>query len=153
MNTVKITIGNKEIEFAFGLGFLGAALEDMDLGVDEVQGKIQKNPFKIVPLLMYHSAKYAQERVGKEPQYSLIDRDLLRDPVSGNPLVVDGTTSEALNEGRFEGQFLLAYEPSHGTIFYIGYSLIRQGHNTYDLSSMELMSDGLFVKLSYLFRL
>ena len=45
----------------------------MDLGVDEVQGKIQKNPFKIVPLLMYHSAKYAQERVGKEPQYSLID--------------------------------------------------------------------------------
>jgi hypothetical protein len=86
-------------------------------------------------------------------QYSLIDRDVLRDPTSGNALVIDGTTSEALNEGQFEGQFLFAYQPSPGTIFYVGYSLIRQGRNTYDISSMEPMADGLFIKLSYLFRM
>jgi hypothetical protein len=86
-------------------------------------------------------------------QYSLTDRDALRDPASGNPLVINGTTSEALDVGRFEGQFLFAYEPSPGTIFYIGYSLMRQGYNTYDISSMEPMADGLFVKLSYLFRM
>jgi hypothetical protein len=86
-------------------------------------------------------------------QFSLIDRDARRDPASGNPLVIYGTTSTPLNVGRFEGQFLLAYEPSPGTIFYVGYSLMREGHDTYDLSSMEPMADGLFVKLSYLFRL
>jgi hypothetical protein len=83
----------------------------------------------------------------------LIDQDVLRDPASGNPLVIDGTTSEALKEGTFEGQFLFAYEPSPGTIFYIGYSLARQGPYTYDLSSMQPMADGLFIKLSYLFRM
>jgi hypothetical protein len=30
---------------------------------------------------------------------------------------------------------------------------MRQGLNTYDISSMAPMADGLFVKLSYLFRM
>jgi hypothetical protein len=86
-------------------------------------------------------------------QYNLLERDVLRDPASGQALVVEGERSEAVDEGVFEGQFLFSYEPSPGTIFYVGYSFSRLGYNTYDISSMEPLADGLFVKLSYLFRM
>jgi hypothetical protein len=86
-------------------------------------------------------------------QYNLLDRDALRDPASGRPLVVYDTRSEAVDRGTLEGQFLVSYEPSPRTIFYVGYSFMRRGYNTYDFRSMDSMADGLFVKLSYLFRI
>jgi hypothetical protein len=86
-------------------------------------------------------------------QYNLLERDVLRDPATGQPLVIYGTPSEAVDRGTFEGQFLVSYEPSPRTIFYVGYSFVRRGYTTYDFSSMEPMADGLFVKLSYLFRI
>ena len=85
-------------------------------------------------------------------QYNLEKRATLRDPVSKQPLVVDGTRADARTRGHFEGQFLVSYEPSPGTIFYAGYSRFMRGAYDYRWSRMDVMQDGLFVKLSYLFR-
>ena len=86
-------------------------------------------------------------------QYNLEKRATLRDPVSKQPLVVDGERTDAQTRGRFEGQFLVSYEPSPGTIFYAGYSRFMRGAYDYRWARMDLVEDGLFVKLSYLFRL
>ena len=86
-------------------------------------------------------------------QYNLEDRSALRDPTTERPLVIDGVVQDRREEGTFEGQFLASYEPSPGTIFFIGYSRLMEGDRTYRLSRMDPVADGLFVKLSYLFRL
>ncbi len=85
-------------------------------------------------------------------QYNLNESDMLRDPTTGQPLLIDGSRVEAIDEGDFQGQVLVSYEPSPGTIVYVGYSFLREGIDTYDISKMDPMADGLFVKFSYLFR-
>lgn len=70
MNVVRIKIADQEIDFAFGLGFLGEAFDDLDISFEEVQISLKKNPFKIVPSLMYHSAKYAKKRKKEEPDFT-----------------------------------------------------------------------------------
>ncbi len=85
-------------------------------------------------------------------QYSLEERDALRDPRTEQPLVVEGTVQAAVEAGRFEGQFLLKYEHSPGTVFFIGYSRLMQGLANVRLSQMDLTGEGFFVKASYLLR-
>jgi hypothetical protein len=86
-------------------------------------------------------------------QYSLEKRDALLDPVTDRPLLVNGAPAEEAEEGLVQGQFLVQYQPSPGTIFYVGYTRLMEGAATYDLNRMHVAEDGLFVKLSYLFRL
>ena len=87
-------------------------------------------------------------------QYAFEERDALKDPTTGAPILIDGALATATRTGRFEGQFLATYEPSPGTIFFIGYSrLMTSVDRTYRLSRMDLAAEGLFAKLSYLFRL
>ncbi len=86
-------------------------------------------------------------------QYSLEERDALRDPATGKALWYDDQPVGNVDRGTFQGQLLLSYEPSPGTIFYAGYSRIMQGVSTYALGRMDPMADGFFVKISYRFRL
>jgi hypothetical protein len=86
-------------------------------------------------------------------QYNLEERDALEDPLYGNPILVDGEVVEAREEGTVQGQFLLQYEPSPGTIFYVGYTRMMEGDYSYGLSQKNPTQDGLFLKLSYLFRM
>jgi hypothetical protein len=86
-------------------------------------------------------------------QYNLEERDALEDPLYGNPILVDGEVVEAREEGTVQGQFLLQYEPSPGTIFYVGYTRMMEGDYSYGLSEKNPTQDGLFLKLSYLFRM
>ncbi|MFC1662173.1 DUF5916 domain-containing protein, partial [Gemmatimonadota bacterium] len=86
-------------------------------------------------------------------QYSLEDRVALEDPVTGSPLLLNGSPSEAREEGTVQGQFLLQYQPSPGTIFYIGYSRLMEGDASYQLRDKNPTEEGLFVKLSYLLRI
>lgn len=86
-------------------------------------------------------------------QYELQERDAVVDPRSGDPLLYFGFPLSARDEGEFQGQFLVQYEPSPGTIFYIGYSRLMEGARTYRLGRMDPTEDGLFLKLSYLFRM
>jgi hypothetical protein len=85
-------------------------------------------------------------------QYSLEERDALRDPTTERPLLIDGLAQNATESGRFEGQFLLKYEPSPGTVFFVGYNRLMRGLANMRLSQMDLVGEGLFVKASYLLR-
>ena len=66
-------------------------------------------------------------------QYNLEDRTALRDPSTELPLIIFGSTRAAEEKGNFQGQFLLQYEPSPGTIFFVGYTRLEQGERTYRL--------------------
>jgi hypothetical protein len=85
-------------------------------------------------------------------QYSFEKRDALRDPTTERPLLIDGVLQETAESGRFESQFLIKYEPSPGTIFFVGYNRLMSGLANLRLSQMDLIGEGLFVKASYLFR-
>ena len=86
-------------------------------------------------------------------QYDLEDRDALQDPATGGPILISGSVAEARQGGTVQGQFLLQYQPSPGTIFYVGYSRLMEGDYSYGLEEKDPRQDGLFVKLSYLFRI
>ena len=86
-------------------------------------------------------------------QYELTQRSALQDPTTGRPLTIGGSPIDARSQSEFEGQFLAQYQPSPGTVFFIGYTRIMEGERTFRLSRLTPTSDGLFVKLSYLFRM
>ncbi|NIP78956.1 MAG: hypothetical protein GWM90_07055 [Gemmatimonadetes bacterium] len=69
------------------------------------------------------------------------------------PLLIDGELSEELREGELQYDLLVSYEPSPGTIVYAGWSRVREGPDTYRFGDMEPVAEGLFVKVSYLFRM
>lgn len=85
-------------------------------------------------------------------QYNLQQRDALLDPRSGRQLRVDGEPANAVSDGQFQAQLLVSYEPSPGTIFFVGYTRQEEGAQTYSLSRMQPVSDRFFIKASYLTR-
>jgi hypothetical protein len=86
-------------------------------------------------------------------QYNLEDRVPLEDPSTGLPLVIFGVPSESRDEGSVQGQFLIQYQPSPGTVFYVGYTRLMEGGNSYMLGDKDPVEEGLFLKLSYLLRI
>jgi hypothetical protein len=86
-------------------------------------------------------------------QYDLERQSALRHPVTGEPVLIGGVLQDARDRGTFQGQALLSYEPSPGTIFFVGYSRLMEGPYGYGLGAKEPIADGFFLKLSYLFRL
>ena len=84
-----------------------------------------------------------------------VRRDLV-DPVTGRPLLGCGSSGCSLRSGSESNDFgvetLLSYEPTPGTVFFIGYS--RQMEDTERLRFRDVRptADGLFAKVSYRFR-
>lgn len=58
MSKIELLIGGKKYEGSLGLGFLGEALENLDLDIVQIGAKVDKNPFKYAPILIYESIKY-----------------------------------------------------------------------------------------------
>jgi len=85
-------------------------------------------------------------------QYSLEERDALRDPTTELPIAISGVEQQESEAGRFEAQLLLKYEHSPGTIFFVGYNRLMRGLANMRLTRMDLFGEGLFVKASYLLR-
>lgn len=89
-------------------------------------------------------------------EYSAQEREGLLDPVTGRPLLsCDEVGCEALegstgNDFHLEG--LVTYEPSPGTVFYLGYTREMEDSGAFDFREVRPTADGLFVKLSYRFR-
>ncbi len=81
----------------------------------------------------------------------------LRDPVTGLPLY--GCTGEfcAARQGSVSHnvhvEALLSYEPSPGTVFYVGYTREMEDAERFRFRDVRPLADGLFVKLSYRFRM
>ena len=55
---MKIKLNGNEYTYSFGLGYLGELLENLDLSVFEIGKKLDKNPFKWIPELLYENLKY-----------------------------------------------------------------------------------------------
>lgn len=81
MNKITLTINKDKVDFYFGLGFLGKALKEIDLGIDELGENLSKNPFLYAPKLMFYSMEYGYIRNGKDFDLSyfefldLLDKD------------------------------------------------------------------------------
>lgn len=90
-------------------------------------------------------------------EYSAQERQGLRDPATGAPLYscddagCDVMTGSTANDFHVEG--LITYEPSPGTVFYLGYTREMEDSAAFDFRDIRPTADGLFVKLSYRFRM
>ena len=81
----------------------------------------------------------------------------LIDPVTGLPLAAcaDATCTARSGSDRhdFGIEGLLSYEPSPGTVFFFGYTRRMQDSARFDFRDVQATADGLFLKLSYRFRM
>jgi hypothetical protein len=80
---IELDFEGTKLGFHFGLGFLGELLDSLGFSIDELQLNIEKNPFKVIPKLMYTSYSYNLERKGEEVDLKLYDFIDLLDTVGG----------------------------------------------------------------------
>ncbi len=73
----------------------------------------------------------------------------LADARTGEPLLVDGTVAgaEASDGLRVDG--LISFEPSPGTVAFLGYGSLLEAAGAFDVASLRPVQDGFFVKLAY----
>ncbi len=90
-------------------------------------------------------------------EYSSQESIALRDPSTGRALYsCDGSecSARAGSQGHdFSVEGLLSYEPSPGTVFFLGYTRRMEDSARFDFREVRPTADGLFVKLSYRFRM
>jgi len=91
-------------------------------------------------------------------EYSSQERLGLRDPATGLSLYRVDQGGEYTLRGGSEGydfhiEGLVSYEPSPGTVFYVGYTRQMEDAESFRFREVRAMADGLFVKLSYRFRM
>jgi hypothetical protein len=100
-------------------------------------------------------------RVDVQPRRSLFVRvvaeyraqrqSTLIDPRTGAPLFVDGVRLRPEMNG-LRADWLFSYEPTPGTVVFVGYGASLETPRTLSLRGLERTNDGFFVKLAYLFR-
>ena len=73
MKQITLNIGGKDRVFYFGLGFLGRLLDETNTNMTDFDKLRMENPFKWIPLMMFHSCAYGYIREGKEPDFVLQD--------------------------------------------------------------------------------
>ena len=82
-------------------------------------------------------------------------RDLV-DPATGRPLLGCGSSGCSLRGGTdandFQVETLLSYEPTPGTVFFVGYSRQMEDTGRLRFRDVRPTADGLFAKVSYRFR-
>lgn len=90
-------------------------------------------------------------------EYGSQTRMDLRDPVTGLALArctTSGCSPRAGSEGHdFRVEGLVGYEPSPGTVFFFGYTREMEDATAFGFENVRPTRDGLFVKLSYRFRM
>lgn len=90
-------------------------------------------------------------------EYSSQEAGRLLDPSTGLPVAFcDGeecSTSSATSSHRLSLDALVGYEPSPGTVFFVGYSRQSRDPSAFGFSNLQTRSEGLFVKASYRFRM
>jgi hypothetical protein len=85
-------------------------------------------------------------------EYRTERRSALRDPVGGEPLLVDGVVADREEDNGLRTDWLVAYEPVPGTAAFLGYGATLDGGDPFDFGGLQRREDGFFLKLSYLFR-
>jgi hypothetical protein len=86
-------------------------------------------------------------------QYFAQERDTLRDPRSGDPLIIGGNAQPRVSTTDFRNDLLFSYKPTPGTVFFFGYGSSMAEPDPFTFRQLQRTSDGFFLKASYLFRM
>ena len=86
-------------------------------------------------------------------QYFAQDQVALREPRTGQPLLVNGTAAGPEVTNDFRNDLLFSYKPVPGTVLFVGYGSSLAEPDAFRFRNLTRTSDGFFVKLSYLFRM
>jgi len=86
-------------------------------------------------------------------QYLAQVRDTLRDPITGNPIIVGGSLAGRSAQTEFRNDFLFSYKPLPGTVFFFGYGASLSEPDPFSFRDLSRTKDGFFLKASYLFRM
>lgn len=88
-------------------------------------------------------------------QYTALSSDALRDPTTGNPIVIGGAVVGPSASNQLRVDWLFSYRPSPGTLIYVGYGASCSDFDAACAVGRQRSrtDDGFFVKLSYLFGL
>lgn len=70
MKNIKLELNGREFEFTFGLRYLGDMLEATGMTLADTAKGMFENPFKFVPLIMFHSAKSVIESQNKTVDFT-----------------------------------------------------------------------------------
>ena len=76
----------------------------------------------------------------------------LRDATSGGLLLVNGALVPRQETNQLRMDWLVSYEPTPGTVAFLGYGSTLDGEQTLSLRSLQRVNDAFFVKVAYLFR-
>ena len=76
----------------------------------------------------------------------------LRDEATGAPLLIDGAAQDATDANGFRIDWLASYEPTPGTVAFLGYGSTIEDAGTLRFADLRRQSDGFFLKIAYLFR-
>jgi len=86
-------------------------------------------------------------------QYTAQQIDALRDPRTGDPLVVKGQFQPRHTDTEFRNDFLFSYRPIPGTVLFFGYGSSLTEPEPFSFGRLTRTGDGFFLKASYLFRM
>ncbi|HET6778961.1 MAG TPA: DUF5916 domain-containing protein [Gemmatimonadales bacterium] len=82
-------------------------------------------------------------------EYRSERRAALVDRVSGDSLYVDGVAQPTAEFNGFRLDLLASFEPTPGTVAFLGYGSSLESDEEFNWSRLHRMSDGFFVKLAY----
>jgi hypothetical protein len=85
-------------------------------------------------------------------EYRSERRDRLEDARTGAPLIISSNPQPATALTGFRIDLLASYEPTPGTVAFIGYGSSLSANNWLADAALVRMSDGFFIKLAYLLR-
>lgn len=86
-------------------------------------------------------------------QYTVQKVDALRDPRTGDTLVINNTPSARTTTTDFRNDFLVSYKPTPGTVLFFGYGASLSEPDPFSFRQLSRTGDGFFLKASYLFRM
>ena len=85
-------------------------------------------------------------------EYVAQRRAPLEDAVTGDPLLINGQPQPFQESNGLRMDFLASFEPSPGTVAFLGYGSSLDDTAAFNFSEMSRANDGFFVKLAYQFR-
>ena len=85
-------------------------------------------------------------------EYRSERRAQLVDPATGAPLYQNGVSLPATEFDGLRVDFLASYEPTPGTVAFLGYGSSMETDGEFNWSRLSRVNDGFFVKLAYQYR-
>ena len=85
-------------------------------------------------------------------EYVAQRRAALEDARTGDPLVISGAPSTAVESNGLRTDWLASFEPVPGTVAFFGYGSTVEDDQAFGFNDMSRSVDGFFLKLAYQFR-